>query len=181
MTTAITNNAQENTTESHTFSNDYITELTDYINWADDIIIGWLMQITDEQWSQAALSSFGSIRETAIHLVSAKKIWLDFWTNAPAPEYLSKQFTGNRAELVTIWKKVSADLKDFIEKFPAEKYTDEVNVTKPNGEVSSMEFQKIVPHMVNHSTYHRGQLVTLLRQAGFSNFSNTDLFTFYSK
>ncbi|WP_142529142.1 DinB family protein [Pedobacter westerhofensis] len=43
-----------------------------------------------------------------------------------------------------------------------------------------MEFYRIFPHMVNHSRYHRGQLVTLLRrQAGFTDLCSTDLFTYY--
>ncbi|WP_408612388.1 DinB family protein [Chryseobacterium fluminis] len=37
------------------------------------------------------------------------------------------------------------------------------------------------PHFVNHATYHRGQLVTLLRQTGFTDFSNTDLATYFIK
>jgi uncharacterized damage-inducible protein DinB len=32
--------------------------------------------------------------------------------------------------------------------------------------------------MINHSTYHRRQLVTLLRQVGFTKLSSTDLFTY---
>ena len=33
--------------------------------------------------------------------------------------------------------------------------------------------------VMNHSTYHRGQLVTLLRGAGFTALSTTDLISFY--
>jgi uncharacterized damage-inducible protein DinB len=158
----------------------YFIELAEFSNWADNRVINWLTQITDEQWNKTAISSFGSIRDTAIHIISAKKIWLDFWTNAPNPVYLSLEFTGARIELIDIWKTISAELKSFIENYPMENYTNEINVKKPNGELSTMEFRKTFPHMINHSTYHRGQLVTLLRQSGFSNLSNTDLFTYYN-
>lgn len=158
----------------------YFIELAEFTNWADDYIINWLTQITDKQWNKTAISSFGSIRDTAMHIVSAKKIWLDFWTNAPNPVYLSVAFTGTRLELIDIWKTVSAKLKSFIENYPIENYTNAIGVKKPNGELSTMEFRKTFPHMINHSTYHRGQLVTLLRQSGFSNLSNTDLFTYYN-
>jgi uncharacterized damage-inducible protein DinB len=36
-----------------------------------------------------------------------------------------------------------------------------------------------LPHFVHHATYHRGQLVTLLRQAGFTNITNIYLFTYF--
>ena len=155
-------------------------ELAEFNNWADDRVINWLNQITDEQWNKIAISSFGSIRDTAIHIISAKKIWLDFWTNTQNPVYLSLEFKGTRLELINIWETVSAKLKSFIENYPIAYYKKEINVKKPNGEMSTMEFRKTFPHMINHSTYHRGQLVTLLRQAGFSNLSNTDLFTYYN-
>jgi len=139
----------------------------------------WLDEITDEQWNQLAISSFRSIRDTAVHIVSAKKIWLDFWTNAPDPVYLSAIFTGTREQLLDIWDKASTELTSFIANYPEESYGKEINVLKPNGELITMEFRRTFPHMVNHSTYHRGQLVTLLRQAGFSDLSNTDLFSYY--
>lgn len=158
----------------------YFIELAEFSNWADNHVINWLTQITDEQWNKTAISCFGSIRETALHMVSAKKIWLDFWTFAPNPVYLSLSFTGNRIELIDIWKTTSAELKSFIENYPVEKYTNEISVKKPNGELSTMEFWKTFPHMINHSTYHRGQIVTLLRQPGFLKLSNTDLFTYFN-
>lgn len=158
----------------------YFLELAKFNNWADSHVINWLTEITDEQLNKAAISSFGSIRDTAIHIVSAKKIWLDFWTNATNPVYLSFEFKGTRIELIDIWKTISAQLKYFIENYPMENYTNQIGVKKPNGELSKMEFRKTFPHMINHSTYHRGQLVTLLRQSGFSNLSNTDLYTYYS-
>jgi uncharacterized damage-inducible protein DinB len=158
----------------------YFTELAEYINWADHLAMSWLTQISDEQWNQVSISSFGSIRETAVHIVSAKKIWMDMWTDVSDPVYLSSNFKGTKDELINIWKNVSADLKHFINFFPEESYVKDVTVKKPNGELIKMEFRRTFPHMVNHSTYHRGQLVTLLRQGGFSDFSNTDLFTYYN-
>ncbi|MFD2284645.1 damage-inducible protein DinB [Pedobacter petrophilus] len=158
----------------------YFVELADFTNWADNRAIDWLTQITDEQWTQASISSFGSIRDTAVHIVSAKKIWIDFWTDVQDPAYLSSEFKGTREDLIDIWKTISAELRSFIENYPLENYANEINVKKPNGEMSKMVFRKTFPHMINHSTYHRGQLVTQLRQSGFSSLSNTDLFTYYS-
>jgi uncharacterized damage-inducible protein DinB len=178
MTTPSTPPAQHANVYNST--KDYFIELAGYINWADDTAMDWLTQINDEQWNQAAVSSFDSVKQTALHMVSAKKIWLDFWTNAPNPVYLSSEFKGTKEDLIVTWKKASEDLMHFIEDYPVENYNKVLTIKKPNGRLSTMEFRKTFPHMVNHSSYHRGQLVTLLRQAGFSNFSNTDLFTYYN-
>ena len=157
----------------------HFIELADYIIWADNTAIEWLNQINEEQWNRSVISSFSSIRQTAIHIAGAEKIWIDFWTNVPDPVYLSAEFKGTKNDLIEIWKKTSVGLKNFIEKYPEENYLQQVSLKKPNGEEARMELSQTFPHMINHSTYHRGQLVTLLRQTGFTNLSSTDLFTYY--
>lgn len=158
----------------------YFTELAGYTVWADNIVIEWLNQISEEQWNQVIISSFSSIRQTATHLVSAEKIWIDFWTNTPYPVYLSAGFKGTKNDLTEIWKKTSADLKNFIANYPEENYSKQINLKKPNGEKDQMEFSKTFLHLINHTTFHRGQLVTLLRQAGFTKLCSTDLFNYYN-
>ncbi len=157
----------------------YFVELANYNNWADKISIEWLNQINDEQWERTVESSLSSIKATATHIVSAKKIWIDFWTKVPNPTYLPSKFKGTKTELIEIWQKKSVDLKNFIENFPEEDYEKPITLLYPNGREGQMIFWQTFPHFVNHATYHRGQLVTLLRQAGFTNFSNTDLATYF--
>jgi uncharacterized damage-inducible protein DinB len=157
----------------------YFIELADYNIWADNIAIEWLNQVDDEQWNQAIISSFSSIKQTAIHIASAEKIWIDFWKNVPEPVYLSAEFKGTKNDLIKIWKKASAGLKNYNENYPEENYLHQVAFKKPNGEEGRMEFSRTFPHIINHSTFHRGQLVTMLRQAGFTKLSSTDLFTYY--
>ncbi len=158
----------------------YLTEIADYSNWADNAIIKWLEQINDEQWEKEIESSFNSIAKTAIHIVSAKKIWIDFWRNVPDPVFLSAEFKGTKNELIEIWKKTMDDYKKFIEIYHEDNYTEIISF-KVRGEEWKMEFAETVLHQNNHATYHRGQLVTMLRQAGFNSFSNTDLATYFVK
>ena len=157
----------------------YFIKLADYNSWANNMAIEWLYQISDEQWNQIITSSFSSIKQTAIHIASAEKIWIDFWNNAPDPVYLSVAFTGSKNELTAIWKKASTGLKDFVDKYPEENFLQPITFRYPNGAEGGMEFWQTFAHIINHSTYHRGQLVTLLRQAGFTNFSSIDLATYY--
>jgi len=157
----------------------YITDLTNYILWADAITIEWLSQITDDQWNQHITSSFSSIKQTALHIASAQRVWLDFWQHTPNPAFLSVEFTGTKEDLIKIWKQSSCDLKKLIDDYPEENYTQPITFQWPRGGTGSMQFWQTLSHMINHSTYHRGQLVTLLRQAGFTSLSSTDLATYY--
>ena len=157
----------------------YFIALADYNSWANNMAIEWLYQINDDQWNQVITSSFSSIKQTSIHIASAEKIWIDFWNNVPDPVYLSVAFNGSKNDLIDVWKQASAGLKNFVEKYPEENYLQPVLFRYPNGAEGQMEFWQTFSHLINHSTYHRGQLVTLLRQAGFTKLSSIDLATYY--
>ena len=157
----------------------YFTDLAAYNSWADQKAIDWLSHITDEQWEQVNVSSFSSIRQTAVHIASAEKIWIDFWTKAADPVYLSANFTGTKNELKGIWKAASKGLETYIKNHTEEDMMRSVSFIYPNGDTGQMPYYQTFSHIVNHSTYHRGQLVTLLRQAGYSKFSSIDLASFY--
>lgn len=158
---------------------EYFKELAAYNYWADQKVITWLNQISEEQWNRTINSSFNSIENTAIHIVSAEKIWIDFWTNTPSPVFLSAEFEGSKDKLIEVWQKASAGLKNFIDAFPEEDLSKPVSFSYPKGGTAQLEYQQTFAHIVNHSTYHRGQLVTLLRQAGFTQLSSIDLATYY--
>jgi len=157
----------------------YFDDLAAYNSWADQKAMNWLSQITDEQWEQANVSSFSSIRQTAVHITSAEKIWIDFWTGAADPVYLSANFSGTKNDLLNIWKAASNGLETYIKCHPEEDFDCPVRFIYPNGNTGQMPYYQTFAHIVNHSTYHRGQMVTLLHQAGYDQFSSIDLATFY--
>jgi uncharacterized damage-inducible protein DinB len=159
----------------------YFDTLANFNHWADTLVLGWLQQISDEQWHQVNASSFSSVAQTALHIASAEKVWIDFWQKAPEPVYLSAQFNGTRQELIAIYTTASAGLKAFVTQSPAAHLHTPITFRYPRGGEASMEFWQTVSHVVNHTTYHRGQLVTLLRQVGFTAFTSTDLATYYLK
>jgi len=69
------------------------------------------------------------------------------------------------------------ELIDFMHEYPPARYDMPV-VLQWRGETWQMAFWQTIVHFVNHGTYHRGQLVTLLRQAGYDLLSSTDFAAF---
>lgn len=158
--------------------NEYFSILTDYMLWVNGRLINWIDQINEEQWMREIDSSFNSVEKTTLHLVSAEKVWVDFWSNTNDPVFLSREFSGNKAEMIEIWKTTSQDLKQIIDRYLADEFSFKVHFKWPNGRETEMDFWKTFAHYINHATYHRGQLVTLLRQVGYSELSSTDLATY---
>jgi len=158
---------------------DYFIQLADYNIWANDIVHSWFDKINDEQWSQNVISSFNSIAETALHVTAAETIWLARLNKEESPRLLAVTFKGSKKELQDQWKKTSGELKFFIENFDETKMQDSVSFKRPDGNTYELAYHKIFAHVFNHSTYHRGQFVTMLRQTGFTNVHSIDMSTYF--
>ena len=157
----------------------FFLELANYNIWANNKMISWLNGITDVQFKQSIESSFGSIAGLALHVASAEKIWLERLHENPAPTWLASGFKGDREALIIIWKQASENIKTYIENFDENNLQHTVKFKRIDGEQFELPFYQIFSHVLNHSTFHRGQFITLLRQVGFTNISGTDLLDFH--
>ncbi|HVX26492.1 MAG TPA: DinB family protein [Parafilimonas sp.] len=158
----------------------YFKEIAEYNLWANTIVCGWLEQISDEQWNKEIISSFNSIQETVLHIISAENAWLQRFKKQPV-EWLQSIYKGTKEEHIKLWKQTSEGFKAFVDAFDEKDLNTNLDFKRLNGDAYSMPYYQLFAHVVNHATYHRGQLVTMLRQAGFTNISATDLLGVYRK
>ena len=73
---------------------------------------------------------------------------------------------------------IDAEMMDFIIQFPESDLEKSMAYTTTQGKSHINLFQHMFTHLLNHSTYHRGQLASLLRQAGAVP-NATDLILYY--
>jgi len=160
---------------------EYFIELAEYNIWANNIVLSWLDKIMDEQWEMHVVSSFNNIAETVLHITSAETIWLERLNKVESPVWLQSSFKGTRKEIIELWKNASAGLKKFTDGFNESALMDKLVFRRINGDRYEMPHYQVFAHIFNHSTYHRGQLVTMLRQVGYTNVGSTDMLGFYRK
>jgi uncharacterized damage-inducible protein DinB len=159
----------------------YFKEIAEYNLWANNIVCSWLEQINDEQWNKEIISSFNSIQETVLHMISAEKAWIERFKKNPQTVWIQSSFKGTKEEHIKLWKETSEEFKSIVDAFDENDLDKNLDFKRLNGDAYSMPYYQLFAHVVNHATYHRGQLVTMLRQAGFSNVSATDLLGVYRK
>jgi uncharacterized damage-inducible protein DinB len=148
-------------------------ELFGYGSWATALMFSAVEALAEEQVESVVASSFPSIRATMAHIVAAEWIWLRRWlgespTSVPAWED-KWSLIELRGELVEIEVERAA----FLSKLTDADLAGFFSYHGMDGKAFSHPLGQLVQHLVNHSTYHRGQLATLLRQLGHTP-PNTD-------
>ncbi len=157
----------------------YFQELADYNIWANTIVAQWLDKITEGQWSMPITSSFGSIAITTVHIASAEKIWLDRLMKVKSPIWLQSGYVGTKLETIELLLQGSQNLKSFLSTKDSTDLNKIFEFKRINGEPYAMLYYQALAHVFNHSTYHRGQILTMLRQVGFDQVGSTDMLGYF--
>jgi len=152
--------------------------LYDYNAWANHRSLDAASALSEEKFVQAMGSSFGSVRDTLAHLYGAEWIWLErFQGRSPSSLPDTTQFK-NMAELRERWSELETRLLGFVRGLTRTDLERVFEYKTLKFGVYSNPLWESMQHLVNHGTYHRGQVTTLLRQLGAQPMA-TDLMHFY--
>ncbi len=139
---------------------------TEYNRWANARLLNAVAVLTPDQYDQDLSSSYRSVRQTLFHILGAEWVWLMRWkgispTAAPDPaEHPTFE------SLKEWWHGIEMDQINFLSKISDEGLQEVVFYETISGASWHHPLWQMIYHQVNHSTYHRGQLVSLLRQLG---------------
>ena len=148
--------------------------LYDYTRWADVRIHDAVSNLSPEQWTKDLGSSLKSARDTVVHIASAQWIWISRWKgDSPKAMWTAADFP-TQTSIRERWEPVAADLAAFVAGQTEESLSKPLNYRNLKGEALSYPLGHLMLHVTNHSTYHRGQVTTLIRQLGAQPVS-TDL------
>ena len=144
----------------------HIQELYRYTQWANDRAFEAASGLTLEEFTRDLGNSYPSVRDTLTHVVWAEWIWLQRWKGiAPQNRFDGAEFPDVNA-LNTRWVELKTEQRTFVESVTAERLGAVVEYVNLQGQTWRYRLWRQMYHVVNHSTYHRGQLTTMLRQLG---------------
>jgi uncharacterized damage-inducible protein DinB len=138
-----------------------LTHFTAYNFWANKRIIDFTVNLPITLQEKDTQSSFRSINKTLLHLWDAELLWLsrikgasmDFW---PSQQFNEKTSINRLLDVSEQWVKlIESKDHNFLKQACFYKGS--------NGKETSQNINTIVMHCMNHSTFHRGQIVTMLR------------------
>jgi uncharacterized damage-inducible protein DinB len=134
--------------------------------WADNRIFEAVALLPDEQYMRDMKSSHGSIHGTLAHMVAAQKIWLSRWLGEPNLKLMTVAELPTLKVIRTTWEKVGFEMAKFLGTMTDRKLQETFSMKTSTGETFTHTYGQAFQHLVDHSSYHRGQVITLMRQLG---------------
>ena len=148
-----------------------------YNIWANKLLVERIGKLSDEEITREIASSFSSLYKTVQHMWLAEEAWWQRHKLAEKLDLQSEKFIGTFSELTANLAKQSQQWSEWVNA-ATENQLSHVFAYIRNKEQIKMPVYQMLQHVFNHATYHRGQLVTILRQLGADKIPATDFSAF---
>jgi len=153
--------------------------LLEYHYWARDRILDAAEAVSPEQFTKDLASSFKSVRDTLAHTYMAEWAWYSRWMGNSPKAALPFEMFPNVGTLRRAWSELEMKVRGFCDGLGEAGFDRVIEYTMLNGEPRKSPVWHMVQHLVNHGSYHRGQVTTMLRQLGAAPAQSMDLIRFY--
>jgi uncharacterized damage-inducible protein DinB len=155
--------------------------LLDYHYWARDRLLAAIEPLTPEQFNRDLGSSFKSIRETVVHTYAAEWAWLSRWQGQSPTALMTSDAFPDIAAIRNAWVDHEEKMRAFLEELGEGGLARVIEYKLLSGQPGSSPFWQMLQHVVNHASYHRGQVTTMLRQLGAQPAKSMDMIAYYRR
>jgi len=155
-----------------------VRELLLYMLWADRLTLKAARDVRPEDLTRDAGISFGSLLGTMAHMAGSQRMWLSRFSGNPIGRVPTIEDFPDLPSWIHGWEETAAGIEAFLAGVTDEQLAAPLTWTTTTGETFTRPLWQPVLHLVNHTTYHRGQVVSLLRQMGYQT-PKTDLVYYF--
>ncbi|WP_340032127.1 DinB family protein [Paenibacillus sp. FSL K6-1122] len=151
-------------------------QMYNYHAWANQTILGRIKELPSSVLSQEVNSSYPTIAHALSHIYTVDKMWYLVLTGTGMPEALqaciplNSEIHGSVDEYFQCFTDLSAQYSEWLRGQADLEQT--ILLNNPFAGVRETSLSDIVIHVVNHGTYHRGNVSTMLRQLGYASIMN---------
>jgi uncharacterized damage-inducible protein DinB len=149
-----------------------------YNRWANGTVLKTVATLSVAQFNQKLGGSFPSVRETLVHLMGADWIWLRRWKGTSPSALLSAADFPDLDSIKSKWRDIEVGQADFVRQVTDLSLKEPLRYVNLKGQSFEYPLGRAMQHLVNHGTYHRGQVTNFLRQLGAQP-AATDLLVYF--
>ena len=157
-----------------------IRELYVYNRWANHRSLAAAAKLDNATFIRPMGNSFSSVRDTLAHILSGEWIWLERWNGISPTALLDAAAFPTVESLKVRWETVEQGYHEFLHSLSLARLQKNLAYINRAGQPYEYPLWQQMVHVVNHSSYHRGQVTTLLRQLGAQPVA-TDFLEYYDE
>jgi len=158
---------------------DYFRRMFSYNEWANEAFLEVVRGLTEEQFTRHIPSSFPTVRDTLGHMAFAEWLWLRRW-KGESPTTRPEWTKGPSLDVIETQLRAAAEERaKLLDTLTDEDLRRDFAYRNLAGDPYHALLGELMAHVVNHATYHRGQLTTMLRQLDVKP-PSTDLVNIYA-
>jgi uncharacterized damage-inducible protein DinB len=147
-------------------SKDALGRLLDYTVWANHRVMRAAATLSEDDFKRDMKSSHGGVRGTLTHTMGAEWIWLERWKGTSPPRGIDEGEFPTIVALRERWMAIEEHRASWFANLSEAAVAEVLAYKTMDGRPYEGPLWQLVQHVVNHSTYHRGQVITMLRQLG---------------
>ncbi len=157
----------------------------DYTIWANRVLLDLCAALTGDELSCNLGASHSSLIRTLRHIYDAERSWTHNLISNSIPSLAEIEAAGASDQsrpdptfesLQQPWLRVWEEAREWIAPLSEDDLARELSFRQRDGTDIQLARWRLLLHMVNHSTLHRGQILTMLRALGKQP-PNVDLLT----
>ncbi|KFI04236.1 DinB family protein [Bacillus spizizenii] len=156
----------------------------DYHSWANKRIFNHIENLPEETAYQEVKSVFPSVSDVLLHMCRADYIWLNVLLEVAYQEIIASvgKFESAHGNMATI-KQYASELESQYHDFFSRQTDLEQILSMQHPKLGTLEstYADIILHVVNHGTYHRGNVTAMLRQLGHPGVPTDYVYYLYEK
>jgi uncharacterized damage-inducible protein DinB len=152
-----------------------IHDYSNYNQWVNSTLINWLKTKNLQLMDKEVPSSFSSVKKTLLHIWQTEHFWFK-----KLQQKEGNEIAGPSLDTTEVFKGIlqhSIKMTDYITTLDDNMLTEKVKINTPWFSSNQPRYE-LIQHCFNHSTYHRGQIITMGRNLGWTDAPMTD-FNFY--
>jgi len=153
--------------------------MLDYHYWARDRLLDAVATLTPDQYTRDLGNSFKSVRETVTHIYAAEWAWHERWNGRSPTALLSPDQFPDLAALRATWNELETRMRDFVATLGEHGPNRVIDYKLLSGVTGASPIWQMLQHVVNHASYHRGQVTTMMRQMGAQPAKPMDMIAYF--